>query len=151
MVLCVMMLITFADVVGRQAIGRPIEGATEVTEICLMLVCFLMFPLVALRGKHIRVDLLEGLFGKLLFALQGLTTNLLGAGIFGLLTYRLWIVGGRSIGYGDITPELGLPVGYLFWTMSVLAGLTALAFAVAAIRRLINPVPSSGIEEERGL
>lgn len=134
-VLVVMMLITFFDVVGRQLIGRPLEGATELTEICLMLITFLMFPFVALRGAHIKVDLLEVHFGRLARLGQRLLTNLLGAAIFGLLAYRMWIVAGRSIGYGDITPELEIPVGYLFWTMAALSAATSLAFLVAAFLR----------------
>lgn len=143
-ILCVMMFITFFDVLGRQIFGRPVDGATEMTEICLMLITFLMLPFVALREKHIRVDLLEGFYGRLLFALQSLTGNILGAGIFALLSYRLWIVGSRSISYGDITPSLEIPVGYLFWTMSALSALTALAFLGAAILRLTRKHPEDG-------
>lgn len=145
-VLAVMMFITFGDVVGRQLFGRPIDGATEITEISLMLIVFLMLPLVALRSKNIRVDLLDHVLGKGLMLMSSTFGNALGAILFGLMSYRLSIVAKRSIGYGDITPELEISVGHLFWIMSALSAFTALGFVAALVIGLFGKT-STDIEE----
>lgn len=143
--LAAMMLISVADVVGRTGFGKPLHGATELTEICMMLVTFLMFPLVALRRLHIKVDLLEQLFTKSVMAIQTLVTGVLGGGIFTLVTYRTWVQGWRSIGYGDVTMGLEIPVGYIFLFMSVLSGLTALGFFASVFIRAPARTEDEGV------
>lgn len=126
--LAAMMVIAVVDVGGRQLFGHPLRGASELTEICMMLVTFLLFPLVALRRMHIKIDLLEHLFSKSVLAFQTIVTGLLGAGIFALLAYQMWKTGMRSLGYGDVTMELETPIGLLFLTMAVFSGLTSVGF-----------------------
>lgn len=125
-----MMLVTFVDVTGRQ-FNQPLRGSTEVTGVSLMLVIFLMLPLVTLRRSHIRVDLFEPLFGKVLFAVQRVVAGLMGGVLFGLMAYRLWTLGMRSLSRGSVTIDLGIPEGYLLLTMSIFSAITAVAFVVA--------------------
>lgn len=143
--LAAMMLISVADVVGRAGFGKPLHGATEFTEICMMLVTFLLFPLVALRRLHIKVDLLEQLFTKSMIAIQTLVTGVLGGGIFSLVAYRTWLQGWRSIGYGEVSMGLEIPVGYLFLFMSVLSALTALGFVVSVFVRVPTRTEDEGV------
>lgn len=136
-ILFVMMLVTFVDVVGRQ-MNQPLRGSTEITGVCLMLVIFLMLPLVTLRRSHIRVDLFEPLFGKVMFGAQRVAVGLLGGVLFGLMAYRLWTLGLRSLRRGSVTIDLGIPEGYLLLTMCVFSAITAVAFVVAIVVRTRN-------------
>lgn len=137
-VLFLMMVVTFLDVGGRQLFSRPLHGATEMNEIGLMLITFLILPIASARRSHIKVDLLEGMFPKWLHHVQLLVTAVLGLGLFGLLSFRLWRNGMRALGYGDVTPELELPTGYLLIIMSILSAITALGFVASLF---IKPQP----------
>lgn len=56
-VLAAMMLLTVADVLLRFSINKPIIGTTEITELMMVVAVFLGFAWCALRGKHVRVEL----------------------------------------------------------------------------------------------
>jgi len=56
-VLFFMMLLTVADVFLRATLGKPIIGATEITEQMMVAVVFLGLGWCALQGKQIRVEL----------------------------------------------------------------------------------------------
>lgn len=143
--LAILMLLTFFDVIGRNVFNRPLLGATELTEYSLVAVSFLAYPLIALRHGHVSVDIFDPVFkqmGKRIFITCG---DLLGAVIFGLLSYRMWIQGQRLMTYGDQTPQLGIPIAPAYFFMSILAGLTVIAFVIAAFTGDEN---TSGKQEE---
>ena len=54
-----MVALTFADVVGRRLIGRPVYGANDITEHLMALVVFAGLPLVTAAGAHLTIDLLD--------------------------------------------------------------------------------------------
>ncbi|RZI64242.1 MAG: TRAP transporter small permease subunit, partial [Variovorax sp.] len=54
-----LMLLTFFDVAGRNLFNRPINGTSELTEIALAAIIFLMLPRVAIAGQHIVIDLID--------------------------------------------------------------------------------------------
>jgi TRAP-type C4-dicarboxylate transport system permease small subunit len=56
-VLFLMMLLTVADVLLRATLGKPIIGATEITEQMMVAVVFLGLGWCALQGKQISVEL----------------------------------------------------------------------------------------------
>jgi TRAP-type C4-dicarboxylate transport system permease small subunit len=147
-------LLTLADVVGRNLLNAPVPGATELTELALVAITFLLYPRVAWRDTHISVDLLDGIMGPRAKWLQQLLAALIGVAAFGVLAWRLWLLGDRITGYGDVTPYLRIPLGPVYYGMSILSGVTAIAYAlrVALIvvmpRRLgeLTSTPSKGIE-----
>ena len=51
-------LLTCIDVFGRYAIGRPLQGAFEVSELAMGALIFTSLPLVTMRGQHVTIDLL---------------------------------------------------------------------------------------------
>ena len=57
--LVLMMLLTFADVIGRYFFNSPIDGAFEVTELMLATLLYCGLPLISLRDGHVTVDLFE--------------------------------------------------------------------------------------------
>lgn len=133
-VLFVLMLITVVDVFGRNLLKSPLPGAGEVTEIGMVLMIFLVYPLVAGNGQHICVDLFDGFMNSIARRIQAVLANLLGASMFGALSWRLWILGNRAAAFGDTTGYLGFPISLVFWFMSVMSGLTTIVFAVQIFR-----------------
>lgn len=129
--LFVLMVITFVDVVGRNLFNHPLNGASELTEILLALVIFLMLPQVARRNQHIAIDLIENVVKPRGLVVLNAIASILGAVMFGLIAWRCWVLADKAIGYGDRTAALGIPVGPVMYVIAVLAGLVALASLLA--------------------
>lgn len=132
-------LLTLADVVGRNLLNAPVPGATELTELALVAITFLLYPRVAWRDTHISVDLLDGIMGRRAKWLQWLLAALIGVAVFGVLAWRLWLLGDRISGYGDVTPYLRLPLGPVYYGMSILSGVTAIMYAMRVVLIFVMP------------
>lgn len=126
--LFLLMFVTLVDVLGRYLFNSPLLGATELTEVFLVSITFLLYPVVALHEKHIVVDLIDHWSNPVLRAFQAVVTALIGALLFGIVAWRLWILGWRSVEYRDITPGLGLHIGWVFLFVAILSGVTALVY-----------------------
>ena len=138
-VLLLTALLTLADVVGRNLLNAPVPGATELTELALVAITFLLYPRVAWRDAHISVDLLDGIMGRVARRLQLLLAAAVGTVAFGALAWRIWLLGERVMGYGDVTPYLRVPLGPVYYAMAILCGLTAIAYAARLILGLCAP------------
>ena len=60
---CLMML-TFADVVGRYIFNWPIRGAFEITELLLLVLIFAGLPLVSHADEHVTLDFIDRMLGR---------------------------------------------------------------------------------------
>jgi TRAP-type C4-dicarboxylate transport system permease small subunit len=144
MALLLMMLIVLIDVIGRGLFNAPLASATELSEMVMAVMAFLAFPLLAFRQRDITVDLLDVLEGKTLKQFQVFLASVCGAIVFGLTAFQLAVFAKRSLTNGEISPELHFPMTYLWWFMSVMAALTAIAALVVAIRAFTaNPVAAA--------
>jgi TRAP-type transport system small permease protein len=132
-------LLTLADVSGRNLFGRPISGATELTELALVGMTFLIYPRLAYRQQHIVIDLLDFMMGPLMRRLQQILAGVLGAILFFAIGWRLWILATRSANFGDVTAYLRIPLSPILTFMSVFSLLTAAAFAGTALYALFAP------------
>ena len=72
--LLAMVALTFADVIGRRLIGKPIYGANDITEHLMALVVFAGLPLVTAAGAHLTIDLLDKLVSQ---SWMGLLTHMI--------------------------------------------------------------------------
>lgn len=136
--LLVLMLITIVDVIGRGLLSAPMPGATELTELTLAVLTFLVYPGIALRGSHIVVDLLDQVVGPRGKAIQAALVAIAGGLTFAIVAWRLWLQGTRSVREGDVTGTLGIPIGYLLCWMAVMSGITAMVF-LSQFRRVPAP------------
>ncbi len=135
MLLFLLMIVTFLDVIGRNVLGKPLMGASELTEIMLAASIFFLFPSLAFRNQHIVVDLLDGIRHPVLDLFRRLLGALLGAALFALMAWRLWDMANRSLGYADATPVLGIPLGPVLFGMSALSAVTAISFIASLFSR----------------
>jgi len=143
-----LMVLTFLDVAGRNLINRPVNGTAELTEIGLAAIIFLMLPRVAIAGQHIVIDLVDSIASEGVRAWLNAFASGLGAVMFFLIAWQVWVMAGRSMGYDDRTPTLRIPLGPVLYVMSVFAALVGVAFLIAlanAVRRetsaLAGPMP----------
>ena len=132
-------LLTLGDVIGRNLLSQPIPGATELTELALVGITFLIYPRLALQRQHIVIDLFDRVMGTLARRMQQALGGVLGAILFGVIGWRLLTLAERAHGYGDVTGYLKLPIYPAFYFMAGMSLLTAACFAVTGILAVTAP------------
>ncbi|WMS42388.1 TRAP transporter small permease [Acuticoccus sp. MNP-M23] len=135
----VMMVTTTIDVAGRYIFNNPLHGAFEVTEISMGLIVFTALPLAIHHREMILVSVISDRYPLAGQRIVDALGDLVGAGLFGLISWRMWAYGERLWNYRERTLELRVPKGLIVQSMSVLAAFAALAcilgFASVLIRR----------------
>jgi TRAP-type C4-dicarboxylate transport system permease small subunit len=124
-----MMLLTFADVVARYLLNRPIRGAFEVTELTLLVLIFAGLPLVSRADEHVTMDFIDHVLPP---AGQRALVRLVHAAcaaIMFFLTWQVWIKAGKIYGYGDTTDVLRIAVGPFVYFMDAMIALTGVVHA----------------------
>lgn len=76
-----LVFLTTSDVIGRYTLNNPISGVTEYTELAMVPLGFLVFAWLALKGSHVKVDLLVSRFSRRGQAVFGILNCLLAAGV----------------------------------------------------------------------
>lgn len=128
-----MMVLTFFDVVGRDAFSRPIPGAFEATEIMMGILIFAGLPLISARDGHVSVNLLDPLLGARARNLQYRVVSVVGAVIMVVLAYVLWDKANQLVAYGDATAYLHIPLAPVARLMSVFSAFTVVVFIANAV------------------
>ena len=72
-----MMVLTFLDVLGRQALNSPVPAAFEITEVMMGFTVYLGLPVISARREHLTIGLLDYLFTGAVRRIQGVVLNLL--------------------------------------------------------------------------
>src|SRR3990172_5384981 len=62
--LIVMVLVTFANVIARYVLRKPLMGAVEVTQLLLVVTAFLAIPYTEVRKQHVTFDEVVALFPR---------------------------------------------------------------------------------------
>lgn len=140
------MVLMTLDVIGRELFGHPLTGALELIELTLVVTVFAALPLASWREEHIVADLFDPIMGRRVkFAARALAC-VVGAGVFAVALPHLWTLAKRASSFGDVTPQLGIPVSWAIYTIVAMSAATALIFAVRAIviiRQSISDDPGS--------
>lgn len=138
-----LMLLTFVDVAGRNLFNKPLTGASELTEILLALVIFLMLPQVARRNEHIVIDLIDQICSPTVRKVLDAFACVLASIMFGLIAWQCWILANRAIGYGDSTAALQIPVGPILYGLAIMAGIVSVASLIAIVPRNRKSEPAA--------
>lgn len=128
-----MMLVAFADVVGRKVLGQPLRGSVELTELLMLLVVFMGVAMVSREQTHVQLDLIDawvpprwqGVRMRLGEMLAGLV--MLGAG---------WLALTRAIQAaheGELTTLLRISLAPAYYVVAALLALGALAHLTLAL------------------
>lgn len=130
-----LMLITCVDVIGRYIFNSPLKGSTELTEIAVGIVVFAAFPVISWRREHIVVDILDNFFSSKMDFIRSLLINGVSAIALYFLAKRIWLLGHRSLGYGEVTEYLAIPSGWMMLFIAMMCWLTALMLITIGIYR----------------
>jgi TRAP-type transport system small permease protein len=148
LLLLALMLIVLVDVVLRSAVNQPLPWGTELLEVVLGAMIFLLYPVLAIGGGHITVDLIATRPSVQRF--QRVLAHGIGATLFALIAWCLARQALRAAGYGEGTPLLHIPYAAVLGVMAVLAAVTACAFTFAAMSALrrseATPVATAVLE-----
>lgn len=134
--LLAMMLLIFADVIGRYVFGRPITGAYQLGSILLLVLLFGSLPIVILKEAQLTVGFTDGQFRGRARDVRRFLINILGAAVMGVLCWRLWAQGRYFTIYPEILEVVEIPLFILCYLMAALAGVSAVMHVVVAARAL---------------
>jgi TRAP-type C4-dicarboxylate transport system permease small subunit len=139
LVLFSMVALTFADVIGRRIIGRPIYGAHDITEHLMALVVFAGLPLVTAACLHLTVDLFDRYLMSPWMRWWRVLTGLLVAAILALMAWLFFRQGVTAGQISEVSQALRIPRGPIYFYISASCALSALAAAVTAFT---GPMPT---------
>lgn len=129
-----MMVLTFADVVGRKVLGNSIVGAVELTELSMLVMIFLALPLASLAGEHIVFDLTDRYLPPRLLHLQKALAHGVSAAVFGGAAWLVWVKSGRTYSMGDVTARLEIGLGPFHRLVAAMLLFTALVHLALILR-----------------
>ena len=125
-ILFALMFLTFADVVARYLLNRPIRGAFELTELGLLVLIFAGLPLVSHADEHVTMDFIDRILPARLLDPWIRIMHGLCAAIMFFLTWQVWIKATRIAGYRDTTDVLLISVGPFVYFMVVMIALSGI-------------------------
>ena len=130
-----MMVLTFADVVARYLLNRPIRGAFEITELTLLVLIFAGLPLVSHADEHVTMDFIDRLLGPgARLALQR-AIDAVCAAIFFFGAWLVWLKADRIWEYRDATDVLRIVYGPFVYFMALMIGLTGVIHVYKMVGR----------------
>jgi TRAP-type C4-dicarboxylate transport system permease small subunit len=132
-----LMLVTCIDVFGRYLFNNPLTGSTELTEIAVGIVIFSVFPILSSRNDHIVVDILDHFFSPRVHMIRTILINGLIAIALIFLGERIYVLGQRSLSFGEVTEFLAIPLGWMMTFIAVMCWATALAAITLGVYRAI--------------
>ena len=87
--LCVMVVVTCIDVVGRYFFSAPLLGAHEIITLSMGIMIYLGMPLVTASREHLMIDLVANLLSSKGKRIQQIIVNSISALTFILFAYLL--------------------------------------------------------------
>ncbi len=124
-VLFFMMALTFVDVVGRYIFNSPVVGGVELTEFTMAIVIFLGLTLLCCEEGHVVVDIFDSFVPEGMKPIQNIIINIVSFIVMGVISWQLWLKAGEAVEYGDRTQFLLMPMGPLFYFMSIMTGISS--------------------------
>ncbi len=138
--LLAMVALTFADVIGRRLIGKPIYGSNDITEHLMALVVFAGLPLVTAAGSHLTIDLFDKLVNKPWMAWWRVLISLLVTTVLGVIAWLFVKHGLNATRISEVSQALRVPRAPLYFFMALGCALSALAaLAIAFTGPMVDP------------
>lgn len=124
--LLVEMFFTITNIAGRYLFSKPIRSTYEVCQLFMLIVLSLCWAYTENVGGHIRVDIFEVFFPKLLRRILSIVMQLLGLVVFVILTVSLVVTGIQFKKMGSNTDALEIPYFPFAFLMALGAALTVI-------------------------
>jgi len=142
LVLIAIMLLISAAVFARYVVNQPILGDQELVEIGMSLVVMMAMPFAALKGAHIRVDILDGAIGRRGRFWGDVFARVVSCFVLFLLIRKTWEKAWDAREYGDVTNMIEIPVWIAYGAISVGMGLFAMVLAGQLFNQFRRTAPA---------
>lgn len=137
-----LMLLTFVDVMGRE-FYRSVPGALELSEMLMVVVLFCALPMVSWRAEHVCFELADAIYKGRAERVSKVVMDLICAAAFGGVGWACWGYARRTLEDGDVSANLGVPVGLFVYLM---AAMLLLAAAMHLMRCFVAPPAPAATE-----
>ena len=127
--LLAMMLLTFADVIGRYVFHHSIFGTAEIVEYLMVITIFAGLAFTTATNDHITVTLFEGFIERHLSTVRRWSVVIFSIFTFLLITWRLLVYGIDLYGTDKRSTVLDLPL----WVQPIGASILLIIGAVLLI------------------
>ncbi|MEZ5649752.1 MAG: TRAP transporter small permease [Burkholderiaceae bacterium] len=107
--LLAMMLLSFADVIGRYGFHRSIFGTAEIVEFLMVVTIFAGVAFITATHEHIEVSIFERQIARLAPDLQRWTVIVFSVAVYALIAWQLAVHALDQFSSGKRTPVLDLP------------------------------------------
>lgn len=144
LLLLALMVLTVADVVGRNLLGRSVLGTVDISTLLLVAIAFLGLASAEIDGRHVSVALVEARFGfRTRMLLSGVRTVLM-LGLGALIVWGMGEVLISAFQRGETTNDiLHLPT----WPAKLVLFLSFLLFFVMALWKEVLELRAFGARE----
>lgn len=119
-------VLTTSDVISRSLFDFAIPGTIELVELMLACTVFLGMVYAATKQAHVRVTVLFTRFPKRIQRVLEPIMLFIGAVVFALVSWKLWLSGAGWIASNRHTAMLNVPVGPIKLVTAVAAGVICL-------------------------
>ena len=138
-VVLIMMLLTFADVVGRYLLHRAVFGATEMIAALLAFAIFAGLGVINARDDHIGVELFEEPFRRVLTpTVYEIIIQAFSVACMILIALALFQNALESYERSKLTTVLEMPVHYVTGTIALLAVISVLCQAAGVALKIVD-------------
>lgn len=124
LMLFVMIVLTFADVLGRKLLSKPVFGAHDLTEHLMALIVFSGLPLLTAQRGHLCVDLFDKYLNRPGLRWWHHTVAMAVAVALFLIAWQYGVAALEAVKIREISQELSIPRGWIYWFMAASAGLS---------------------------
>ena len=139
--LCVMVVVTCIDVVGRYFFSAPLLGAHEIITLSMGIMIYLGMPLVTASREHLMIDLVANLLSSKGKRIQQIAINSIAALTFILFSYLLLFYGFGLAEDLMITEDLEIEQAPIAYVMAVMCFLTIFVFLYHVCLLYTSPSP----------
>ncbi len=143
LVLFGLMAMTFIDVIAREVFNEPLDMTTDATLLMLAATVYAVLPVVSRYEQHVAVDLLDRWVPKWAIRPRQFVINVIAAAIFGLMAWQIWIIATEKVQEGEVTQFVEWPMAPIFFFISAMSALTAVALLSTGVLYLLGRPPRS--------
>lgn len=132
--LLAMMVLVFADVIGRYLFAAPIAGAYQLGSSFMVILLFAGLPVVTSQESHLTVGFTDNMFNQRGKYIQRSAINILSGLLMATVCWRLWEQGEYFTIYPEVLEIIDIPLAVFCYFMSVMSGLTTVIHFGIAFR-----------------
>ena len=134
----VMLALTFADVIGRYFLNRPIPGAAEIISLALGIGAFAALPLVTRDREHIKIDIIDKFLKGRVHYIQRLMMLIGTLCWVGFMSWLLFKQAQTFRKYNFLTEYLDLPKAHFVFILALFSAFSVFLFAFVIWRYLMQ-------------